>query len=186
MDLKIKAKPREQLLALLATLGILVFFIRAVYFPKRIAAAQWGVQIHNMELEKQALEKFTQALLQQIPKEKVKAEVSPQLRILRGELSPYAEATSHLLAQWSAPQFLRGVEIKKLSDLAPKPQEGFFASNFAMQVLGPFRQVFSLLDRIEKFPALVTIDTILLKTLDSKASRVELELNGTLYQLEKL
>lgn len=183
MEFKAKAKPREQILALIVLVGIGVLFFRVVYFPKRIASVQGATKLQNLQLEQQALEKFTQALLKQLPLMKKETTPSPQLRILKGEMAPYAEATALLLAQWSSPQFLRGVDIKKMSDLPPQKVEGYWKSNFAVQVIGTFRQVFSFLEQIEKFPALVTVDNITLKAINTKASRVDLELSGTLYHL---
>ncbi|MBI4223514.1 MAG: type 4a pilus biogenesis protein PilO [Deltaproteobacteria bacterium] len=182
MDLKTVAKPREQILSLGVTVGILVVFLQAVYAPHRSAQAQMAVKIHNLELEKEALEKFTQALVKQTSKTKAK-EPTAQLKILQGELSPFAEATSILLSQMTAPQFLRGVEVKKMSDLPPDKKNGFSVSHFTLLAEGPFLHVFYFLERVEKFPALVTIDNITLKALDSKASRVDLEVNGSLYQM---
>lgn len=183
MDLKAIAKPREQILSLIAAIGILILFLRAVYFPHRIAQSQLSTKIYNLELEKEALEKFTQALIKQLPKVKAK-ETSPQLKVLRGEISPYAEETALLFSQMTSPQFLRGVEVKKMSDLPPDPKNGLAVANFSIRVEGPFRNVSHFLERVEKFPALMTIDNITLQTLDSKASRVDLEVNGSLYQLE--
>lgn len=185
MELKARAKPREQILALIVFLGIGVLFFRVGYLPKRIASAQAKVQIQNLELEKQALEKFTQALLKQLPMAKQKPLPSPKFRILKGEMAPYAQETSLLLAQWSSPQFLKGLEIKKMSDLAAQKTEGYWKSNFGIQVVGTFRQIFNFLEQIGKFPALVTVDAITLKAIDTKASRVDLELSGTMYHLEE-
>lgn len=182
MDLKTIAKPREQILSLLVAAGILLIFLRSVYFPHRVAQAQISVKLHNLELEKEALQKFTQALSQQVPRIQALQE-SPHIKILHGEMAPFADATAPLLAQITAPQFLRGVEIKKMSDLAPDKHNGYAISSFSIQAEGPFRAVLYFLERVEKFPALVTIDNITFKTLDSKASRVDLELNGSLYQL---
>lgn len=184
MELKTLAKPREQILALVAILGILVLFFRTFYFPKRIEKSQLEVQIQNLKLEKEALEKFTQALLKQVPKAG-KEETPPKIRILKGEMAPFAQETSHLLAQISTPEFLKGVRIKKMSDLPPQKREGYSQSNFLINAQGPFQNVYSFLDRTEHFPALMVVDNITLKALDSKAANVELEMNGTLFHLEK-
>lgn len=183
MGLKSVAKPREQILALIVVVGILVLFLRAVYFPGRIAQAQRAVQIHNLTMEKEALEKFTQALLAELPKVRAK-EVTAPIKVLQGEIAAFAKETSVLLTQWTTPSFLRGAEVKKMSGLPPEKMNGYTVVHFAFQAEGPFRNIFYFLNRVEKFPALVAVDQITLKALDSKASRVNLELNGSLFQLE--
>jgi len=41
------------------------------------------------------------------------------------------------------------------------------------------------LDRIRKLPVLLVLENIDLKVVDEKAARVELELNGALFQVEE-
>lgn len=182
MELGTKAKPREQILALIAALGILVLFMRIFYFPERVAQMGLASKGDNLKLEKEALEKFTQALLKQLPLKK-ESTLTPQLKILKGEMAPFAKETSLLLTQLTTPQFLRGVAVKKMSDLPPQKKDGFYHSAFLVHSQGPFQNVFNFLGRVERFPALMTIDNITLNSLDSKAAQVELELSGTMYHL---
>lgn len=184
MDFQTIAEPREKILALIVILGILVSFLRAVYIPMRQEQTQLSTRIRNLELEKGSLEKFTQALLKQMPEEKGEV-LSPQLKILKGEMAPYAKETSILLSQLSASEFLKGLAVKKMSDLPPEKKEGYLLSHFSLNTQGPFQTIFDFLERVEKFPALMTTDNLTLKVLDTKAAQVELELNGTLFHLEK-
>ncbi len=183
MEFKTTAKPREQILALVVVLGILVAFLRGIYLPHRLEQAQLETKVQTLRLEKDALEKFTQALLKQLPQKK-KRETSPKLKILKGEMAAYAEATSLLLAQLTTPQFLRGAAVKKMSDLPPEKKNGYYQSSFLIGSQGPFQNVFGFLERVEQFPALMTVDNIMLKSLDTKAAYVELELSGMMYHLE--
>lgn len=182
MDLKAIAKPREQILALMVVLGILVAFFRGIYLPARAEYTQLGSKIQNLKLEKEALEKFTQALLKQVPMKR-ESNLSPQLKILKGDMASYAEETSLLLAQFTTPQFLKGIDVKKMSDLPPVKKNGHYQSSFFINVQGPFQNILDFLGRVEQFPSLTTVNNITVKALDSKAAYVELDLDGTMYHL---
>ena len=184
MDLKAVAKPREQILAFAVVLGLLVSFARVLYFPKRMEQTELTTKIKNLSLEKEALEKFTEALLKQPPKAKPE-DLSPRIKILKGEMAPFAEETSLLLSQMTAPEFLKGITIKKMSDISPQKKNNYSQSGFVISAQGPFQNIYAFLERAEQFPALMMIDNVTLKALDSKASFVELELDGVLFHLEK-
>lgn len=193
LNLKQKANPREQLLGIVAILAVVVMFFRVIYLPKRDAARQRKTQIQNLTLEKEALKKFTEALVQATQKslsqkareQKGVADVPTKIRVLRGELPPVADKTAPLLALLTSPRFTQGITVRSMSDLPPKKENNYEKSSFFINVQGSFPQVLRYVERIEEVPALTMIDNVSLKTIDTKGTEVELELNGTLFQWEK-
>lgn len=189
MDLKEKANPREQVLGFLVIIALFVMFLRVLYFPKRGEAQGFRGQIQNLKLEKEALTKFTEALIQATQKtgpdkQKNPLSLSVKLRVLRGELPSVTEETAPLLSLLTSPQFLTGITIKSMSDLPPKKEEGYQKSSFFMNAQGSFPHIIQYLEKIEQVPALMAIDNVALKTIDTRASEVDLELNGTLFQMK--
>lgn len=189
MDLKEKANPREQLLGFLVIVALFVMFLRVLYFPKREEAQGFRGQIQNLKLEKEALTKFTEALLQAMRKTGREDQKSPisipiKLRVLKGELPAVTEETAPLLSLLTSPQFITGITVKSMSDLPPKKEEGYQKSSFFINAQGSFPHVIHYLKKIEQVPALMAIDNVALKTIDTRASEVDLELNGTLFQMK--
>ncbi|MDO8526405.1 MAG: hypothetical protein Q7T03_01815 [Deltaproteobacteria bacterium] len=186
VDFKKLANPREQILALLVVLALLAMFFRVIYAPKREATQQLQSQIQNLKLEKEALEKFTEALRNKQPlPEGGKETSSLKMQILKGEVKPIVNKTATLLAFITSQQFLRGVRIKGMSDIPPKSLQGYKRADFFLDAQGPFRSVISYVDRIEQTPALVLLENLSIKSIDTKATQVDMELNGTLFELEE-
>ena len=176
INLHQKTNAREQILALLALLALVVLFFRIIYVPNRDLKAQLENQRENLILERGALLKFNEALLATItqtapkeesrPTEKMQMEISTLLRTL----------TSH--------DFLGGVMVKKMSDIPAITDKGFQRISFFIEINGRFQNIIDYLNRVQQLAALITIDQITLKVSETKAARIDLELNGTLFQLE--
>lgn len=179
------ANRREQLLGVAVILVLLAMYFRVLYSPKQLSNVQLKTQVENLKLEKEALEKFTEVLKQKIPETKTAFD-SPlltKIQILKGEQEPVTRETSDLLTYITSQDFLKGIRIREMSDLAVKKQEGYQRQNFFIQMEGSFTNITRYLEKMEAMPALMTIDNILVKTETPKAARVELELNGSLFAL---
>src|SRR3989338_3814155 len=184
VDLNNTANPREQILGLLVCAAIFTMFLRVVYFPKKEAAEQLQSQIHNLKLEREALQKFTEALLVTLSKQKEirqKAKGSPDARILRGETKAAAEEISPFLERITAPQSLQGITIRSMSYVPPKNENGFSKTSFFLEAYGSFRNVTGYLERLAALPVLASVDNVSLKTTDIKAAQVDAEIGGSFF-----
>lgn len=182
MDFKTRSNPREQILALLAIAAIFLLYLRLVAVPKREAKLQLRQQIATLLTQKEALEKFTLALSHQLSSgtEKAGTDGNP-LKVLRGEQSPIATETANLLAEITAPSFLRGIQVKEMRHLPPETADGYSRANFFLEVHGSYPQLTRYLEDLENLPALMVIDDITLKGLTEKSGWLGLEINGTLF-----
>ena len=187
IDLKKGANPREQILGALVLLAVFVMFLKVIHLPKQEATAQLKTQINTLKLEKEALQKFTAALLATLPQKKEGQREQPgnfDIQILKGKGEPVAKTISPLLEYITTPQFLNGVAIKSMSYLEPKNENGFVRTSFAVEAHGSFRMITRYLERLANLPALVRIDNVSVKTTDPKAAKVDIEINASLFQLE--
>ncbi|MDP2600620.1 MAG: hypothetical protein Q8P84_07830 [Deltaproteobacteria bacterium] len=186
-DLKKTANPREQILGLLVSVALFAMFLRVVYFPKKEAAEQLRSQIHNLILEREALQKFTDALLTTLSRQsatKQPSKGSSDAQILKGEARAIVEEISPFLEKMTTPQFLQGVLVRSMSHIPPKNENGFLKTSFFMEAHGSFRNVTSYLERIAALPVLVSIDNVSLKTTDAKTAQVDVEISGSFFQME--
>lgn len=182
MDLKAKANPREQILVLLVVASIFLLYLRLVAVPKRQAKMDLKQQIKTVQVEKEALEKFTGALIAKIPEIATRqGGESPPLKILRGEQSPHATETASLLEKITQPRFLEGITVKEMSHLPPESVNGYAKSGFFLEVQGSYPQLTRYLEELENFPALMVIENITLKSLENQPSLLSLSINGILY-----
>ena len=189
IDLKKTANPREQWLGVLVIVALFVMFFRIVYFPKKEDVDQMKGQIQSIQLEKEALEKFTQALLKTAPQgqeAQTKNNRSIKEQILMGETKPLANALPPLLSYITSQKFLKGIVIKAISDIPLKQETGYKKADFFIDAQGSFGNITRYLERIEKVPALVGISNVTIKAIDTKATQVALELGGTLFELEEM
>jgi len=187
-DLKKVANTREQVLAGLVMLAIFVMYARVFYSPKSTEVARLKSQVKNLKMEKEALEKFTQALRETTLKEQLKAAKEPpsiKIQVLRGDVKSVAKETSALLSLVTSQPFLKGILVKEMNDLPLKQEKGYKKGDFFINAQGPFRNMTDYLDRIRKLPVLLVLENIDLKVVDTKAAKVEIELNGALFQMEE-
>lgn len=187
-ELKKVANLREQILAGLVMLAIFVMFVRVIYSPKKDEVTRLKSQVKNLKMEKDALDKFTQALRETALKEQLQAAKelpSIKVQVLKGDVKSVAKETPALLSLVTSQPFLKGILVKEMSDLAPKQEKGYKKADFFINAHGFFRNMIEYLDRMRKLPALLVVENIDLKVVDEKAARVELELNGTLFQMEE-
>lgn len=187
VDWKQLVTTREQILFLGVLISIFVLFFRLIYFPKRIDQVQLQSQVQSLRAEKEALQKFTEALRLSLTMKKASGakEATPPLQILKGELDPLATDTPTLFDYFATPEFSKGLLIKEMNDLPIKKETHYKKTNFYMNIEGSFKNTLDYLKRVEKFPAILSVDDIGLKNTDVKASQVALEMHGTLYQLEE-
>ena len=179
---------REQLLAGLVMLAIFVMFVRVIYSPKKDEVTRLKSQVKNLKMEKDALNKFTQALRETALKEQLqvaKELPSIKVQVLKGDVKSVAKETAALLSLVTSQPFLKGILVKEMSDLSPKQEKGYKKADFFINAQGSFRNMIDYLDRIRKLPVLLVLENIDLKVVDEKAARVELELNGALFQVEE-
>lgn len=186
MELKQTAEVREQLLSLVMIVAIFAMFFRVIYFPKRESSQQLRNQIMGLKMERDALQKFTEALsskLQESGRQEPPKQLSTKLQILKGTLQSLSEETSDLLSHLISTPLLKGLVIREMSDVPPKKETGYLKSGFFINAEGTFKNVTKYLERIDALPVLLTIDNISMKALAPKANKVSVEMNGSLYAL---
>lgn len=186
MELKRTAEPREQILSLVMIMALFGMFFRVIYFPKRAANVQLNSQITSLRLERDALQKFTEALafkLKESPQREPPKQLASKIRILKGEAKPLTKVTSDLLTHLTAPAFLRGLLVREMSDLPAKQEIGYQKAGFFINAEGTFDGITKYLERMDAMPVLLTIDNVSMKATAPKAARVSAEISGTLFSL---
>ncbi|MDZ4225073.1 MAG: type 4a pilus biogenesis protein PilO, partial [bacterium] len=137
--------------------------------------------------EREALQKFTDALLTTLSRQratKQPSKGSSDAQRLKGEARAIVEEISPFLEKMTTPQFLQGVLVRSMSHIPPKNENGFLKTSFFMEAHGSFRNVTSYLERIAALPVLVSIDNVSLKTTDAKTAQVDVEISGSFFQME--
>lgn len=187
INLAQKATLREQVLGGVAILGLLVIFVRVIYLPHRVTQKKVDQEISNLMMEKEAIQKFTTALSLTL----AEAEPSPErksrsakMQILKGTVEPVAEEMAPLLAELTARSRLKGITIIKMNDLPPKQEKGYTTSGYFINIRGRFRDIVNYLERVQQIPALFSVETVTLKTIDPQVASVDLEFGGVLFKRE--
>ena len=183
MNLKKLAQPREQLLGLAVLVFMFSSFFRHVYTPKIKQTQIISKELKTLKIEKDALEQLTEAMRQNRPTDRPQEEMlSPKMSILSGETKPAVQGITPLLAYITTPQFLNNIAIKSMSGILEKKESGYNKFAFIIHADGSFRNVSNYIKRIEELESLVLIDTINLKTGNTKSAQVAMELKGILFE----
>lgn len=179
---------REQILTLLVMVSMALLFYRVLYSPKHQNRMALKTQLQNLTMEKEALEKFTQTLLEKIPEKEIGA-LSPSLttkiKILNGEMEPVARETKDLLLQFTTPKILSGIDIKEMNnETGIGSKLPYTEGKFSLLAEGTFGNVTKYLERLEEIPALFIIDNVSITAVTPQAARVHIDLKGSLLALK--
>ena len=185
-DLKKIANSRETMLAILFYLALVFMFLRLFYWPHREELQMLSERISSMQLEKEALEKFTlaAAALQQTEPSLAQRQPNPKIQILSGKKTNSAKTLSALFNKITQHDFTGPLVIDSMSQLSKVNQNGYSKTPFTINAHGTFDNMLAFIDRLDRFEALTAVDTVALFLQNQYQNDVSLELTANLYQLE--
>lgn len=186
LNLKKQAPRREQILILLLLPALFMLFYRVIYAPKKLLITQLKGRVQTLTLEKKALEKFTQALIQKLPEATPSAlskSIDTKIKILNGDLKTEAKDASEILQRLSAKPAIDDITITGMKDKSSEKAAGFQKRKFTIIAVGSFRNITKYLETIDEIQALFTIDNIALQAVAEKAAKITVQLDGSLYGL---
>lgn len=182
VDLNQQANRRETILFGLIILVLLVLFLRMVYGPQAARLDEAKTKYQSLTFEKDALEKFSHAT-PVISRRDTLTRRGIKMKILYGEVTSVYQDVTSLLDALTAPSFLSGVTIKKLSYQPEVLDKGFGRTDFSMDLLGSFPDVIQYLDRLEQFPALFNLESLSFKTAEGQSRELQINLQGRVYKM---
>lgn len=191
-NLKKPAKVREIVLASLALLSLCYLNFTWFFSPKQKEINYYNTQLDKVVKEATSLKKLITVLDNQIKKtqQALDKQVAQQsqnssenFKFSKYKTKKYKNISDFFQAI-THPLFVAGLNITALKYNDTHNHGGFKSNTYTLEVEGRFSRITNLIDRLQNFPALVSIDQMSLKTKANDTSQVTLSLDGTFYQLE--
>lgn len=185
-ELKKMATPREVLLFVGAMLALVFVFFSFIYKPNGEKITQQKDRIKGIESEMITLKKDITALKQKNEAKQVQRAQSnnPKIQILKNDVKPDVLKTSELIKKISSDDFLGDMVIISLALQPSVESTGYVKKSFLLKVRGTFDEIISFLDKLDKLPALVSVDNLDLKQDDIIKGEMNLEAGITFYEVE--
>lgn len=182
------AQPREVLLLVLAVIMVLFVFVRYVLSPLGEKIRGSEEKLTQLQLEAKILKSQFELLKKQETKKRTSVEPAEnvKLEILKGDREAPVRNVNELIQTIAAPAFQHGMTVDALSVKQPESRGGYIATPFEFTSHGPFDHTISFLDKLDRLPALVLVDSVNLE-MDAKGKKeIGLELAASFYQMEGL
>ncbi len=165
-ELKKMATPREVFLFVGAMLALVFVFFSFVYKPNGEKITQQKDRIKGIETDMITLKKDIGALKQ------------------KNEAKPEILKTSELIKKISSDDFVGDMIIISLALQPSVESTGYIKKSFLLKVRGTFDEIISFLDKLDKLPALVSVDSLDLKQDEIIKGEMNLEAGITFYEVE--
>lgn len=182
------AQPREVVLLILAAIAVLFVFFRYVISPLGEKVRGTGDKLGLLKQEERLLKNQLTVLKKQESRKRttVEAGENVKLEILKGDREAPVRNVNELIQTIAPPSFQHGMTVDTLSVRPTESRNGYLATPFEMTGHGPFDQTMSFLEKLDRLPALVLVDSVDLE-MDTKGKReIDLELTASFYQMEGL
>jgi len=109
---------------------------------------------------------------------------NPKIQILKNEAKPEILKTSELIKKISSDDFVGDMIIISLALQPSVESTGYIKKSFLLKVRGTFDEIISFLDKLDKLPALVSVDSLDLKQDEIIKGEMNLEAGITFYEVE--
>lgn len=182
------AQPREVLLLLLAVIMVLFVIVRYVISPLGEKIRGSGEKLTQLQLETKILKSQLDLLKKQETKKRTSLEPGEnvKLEILKGDREAPVRNINELLQTIATPSFQHGMTVDTLAVKPAESRGGYIATPFEFTSHAPFDQTISFLDKLDRLPALVLVDSVNLE-MDTKGKKeIGLALAASFYQMEGL
>jgi len=182
------AQSREVLLLIVASLMLVFVFVRYIISPLGEKIRGTSEKLVQLKLEEKVLKSQIDLLKKQDTKKRTAAELGEnvKLEILKGNREAPVRNVNELIQTIATPSFQHGMTVDALSVKPTESRGGYLATPFELTTHGPFDQTLSFLDKLDRLPALVLVDSVDL-AIDAKGKRViHVALAASFYQMEGL
>lgn len=192
-QLKKQAQVRESVLAIIVMLAICYMSFSIFYSPNEKKSTEFTVKLKEVKEKKTGIQKLNSALktkYEQQAKElkqaaKMEASLDPKVRMIRDYEDSIFKNISEFLNYVTGIDFKSGVEITSMKYDIPAKRKGYAATKFFFNISGRFSTVTEFINRLEGVPALVSLDRISIRVNPKDSNLVNMDLEGTFYELEK-
>ena len=152
------------LFALIMLLGA-VAFLRTIYLVEIARSQELTVQVKNLTMQKEAMEKFQETVLaKQGEQEKIPTQRSNlRLKILLGERVPAVRDLTGLVGQITEESFTRGIRIESVEYQPVKSDQGLGHTTIMMKAYGRYQDIVAYLGRLERLAVLLDLGTVTLE-----------------------
>lgn len=192
-ELKKQAKARESVMFLIVILGLCYAGYSTFYQPKKKLAVDLRKQLDEQIEKKLGLEKLNKALRdkneQQIKdaenQAQMEASIDPKVKMLKDYENSVFKNISEFLNFVTQGDFISSVDISKMRYDPAQKRTGYSSTGFFLDVNGRFNNIIEFINRLEGVPALISIDKITLKVGSKDSNLVNLDLQGTFYEIQR-
>lgn len=190
-QLKRQAQLRESILVMVVMLAMCYASYSTFYAPKKQLAQALKDQISEVITKKTGIEKLNRALEEKYTQQQMElqkqaqtaATQDPTVQIIKKYKDPVYKNMADFLNAIAQVQFRSAVEITTMRYEPPQSSKGYSSSGFFLNITGRFAHVLEFIEKLEKIPALVTLDKVNVYVNKNDARQVMLDLNGTFYEL---
>lgn len=192
-DLKKQAKARESVLVVFVILAMCYAGYSTFYAPKKKLAVDLVKQLEEIIEKKSGIEKLNAALKEKYEQQakelksqaQMEASLDPKVKMIKDYENSLFKNISEFLNYVTQGEFVSNVDITSMKYDTATIRTGYTLTKFYLNSSGRFSDITDFIDRLEGVPALISIDKLNLNVGSKEANKVNLDLEGTFYELQR-